>query len=72
VTIPQLELEGGDYDAPVANAVHVKESQGTGAAAAAEEEAVLAEGELGVAVDDDATDDATDAVDDDEGEKEDS
>lgn len=72
VTIPQLELEGGDYDAPVANAVHVKESQGTGAAAAAEEEAALAEGELGVAVGDDATDDATDAVDDDEGEKEDS
>ncbi|MCJ7814616.1 MAG: 50S ribosomal protein L25, partial [Xanthomonadales bacterium] len=72
VTIPLLEMEGGGYNPPVANAVHVKESQGTGAAAAAEEEAALAEGELGVAVGDDATDDATDAVDDDEGEKEDS
>ena len=47
VTIPQLEMEGDDHDTPVANAVHVKESQGTGAAAAAEEEAALAEGELG-------------------------
>jgi large subunit ribosomal protein L25 len=33
----------------IANAVHVKESQGTGAAAAEEAEAALAEGELGVA-----------------------
>ena len=47
VTIPQLELEGGEYDTPVANAVHVKESQGTGAAAAEEEAAALAAGELG-------------------------
>jgi large subunit ribosomal protein L25 len=47
VTIPQLEMEGDDHDTPVANAVHVKESQGTGAAAAEEEEAALAAGELG-------------------------
>jgi large subunit ribosomal protein L25 len=47
VTIPQLELEGDDHDMAVANAVHVKESQGTGAAAAAEAEAAEAEGELG-------------------------
>ena len=47
VTIPALEMEGEDNDSAVANAVHVKESQGTGAAAAAEAEALLAEGELG-------------------------
>jgi large subunit ribosomal protein L25 len=47
VSIPALETEDEDYDTPVANAVHVKESQGTGAAAAAEAEAALAEGELG-------------------------
>ena len=47
VTIPQLEQEGEDNDMAIANAVHVKESQGSGAAAAAEEEAALAEGELG-------------------------
>jgi large subunit ribosomal protein L25 len=47
VTIPQLEMEGDDHDMPVANAVHVKESQGTGAAAAEEEEAAMAAGELG-------------------------
>ena len=50
VSVPTLELQGEDNDTPVANAVHVKESQGTGAAAAAEaEEAALAEGELGEA-----------------------
>jgi large subunit ribosomal protein L25 len=49
VSVPALETEGEDYDTPVANAVHVKESQGTGAAAAAEAEAALAEGELGEA-----------------------
>jgi large subunit ribosomal protein L25 len=49
VSVPALEIEGEDYDTPVANAVHVKESQGTGAAAAAEAEAALAEGELGEA-----------------------
>jgi large subunit ribosomal protein L25 len=47
VTITALEMEGEDNDAAVANAVHVKESQGTGAAAAADAEAALAEGELG-------------------------
>ena len=68
VSIPQLELEGDDHDAPVANAVHVKESQGTGAAAAAEEEAALAEGELGAV---EATDE-DEGESDDEGEKEES
>ena len=47
VSIPAMEAEGDDYDPPVANAVHIKESQGTGAAAAADAEAALAEGELG-------------------------
>ncbi len=46
VTIPALEVEGEDNDAQVANAVHVKADQGTGAAAAAEAEAALAD-ELG-------------------------
>jgi large subunit ribosomal protein L25 len=49
VTIPALEMEGDDNDVPVANAVHVKEDQGTGAAAAAEAEEALAAGELGEA-----------------------
>ena len=48
VEIPALATEGEEYDAPVANAVHIKESQGTGAAAAAEAEAALAD-ELGEA-----------------------
>ena len=47
VSIPALEMEGDDNDIPVANAVHIKESQGTGAAAAAEAEAAEAAGELG-------------------------
>jgi len=46
VTIPALEMEGDDNDASVANAVHIKADQGTGAAAAAEAEAALAD-ELG-------------------------
>ena len=50
VIIPALAIEDEehDHDAPVANAVHVKESQGTGAAAAEEAEAAAAEeaGEL--------------------------
>jgi len=53
VTIPSLETDDEEFDAPVANAVHVKESQGTGAAAAAEAEAALAEGELGEGVEPD-------------------
>ena len=47
VSIPALEMEGDANDMPVANAVHVKESQGSGAAAAAELEAAEAAGELG-------------------------
>ena len=47
VTIPALETEDEEFDVSVANAIHIKEDQGTGAAAAAEAEAALAEGELG-------------------------
>ncbi len=47
VTIPALETEDEEYDVSVANAIHIKEDQGTGAAAAADAEAALAEGELG-------------------------
>ena len=47
VTIPVLEMEGEEHDMAIANAVHIKEDQGTGAAAAADAEAALAEGELG-------------------------
>jgi large subunit ribosomal protein L25 len=46
VTIPALEVEGDEFDAPVANAVHISADQGTGAAAAAEAEAALVD-ELG-------------------------
>jgi large subunit ribosomal protein L25 len=46
VTIPALTGAGEHHDMPVANAVHVKADQGTGAAAAAEAEAALAD-ELG-------------------------
>ena len=46
VTIPALTGAGEYHDMPVANAVHVKADQGTGAAAAAEAEAALAD-ELG-------------------------
>jgi large subunit ribosomal protein L25 len=46
VTIPALSGAGGRHDSPVANAVHVKADQGTGAAAAAEAQVGLA-GELG-------------------------
>jgi len=46
VTIPALTGAGEHHDMPIANAVHVKADQGTGAAAAAEAEAVLAD-ELG-------------------------
>jgi large subunit ribosomal protein L25 len=46
VEIPALA--GGDEgDVQLANAIHIKEDQGTGAAAAADAEAALAEGELG-------------------------
>ncbi len=47
VEIPAL-LTDDEYDVQIANAIHVKEDQGTGAAAAADAEAALAEGELGI------------------------
>ncbi len=49
-------LTGGEEnDVQLANAIHIKEDQGTGAAAAAEAEAALEEGELGeIAVSDEA------------------
>ena len=71
VSVPALEIEGEDYDTPVANAVHVKESQGTGAAAAAEAEAALAEGELGEAELGEDVEPSEDDEDGDEGEDED-
>ena len=46
VEIPALAM-GEENDVPLANAIHIKEDQGTGVAAAAEAEAALAEGELG-------------------------
>ena len=46
VEIPALAIEGDEQDVQVANAVHIKADQGTGAAAAAEAEAAAAE-ELG-------------------------
>jgi large subunit ribosomal protein L25 len=46
VEIPALAIEGEEHDVQVANAVHIKADQGTGAAAAAEAEAAAAE-ELG-------------------------
>jgi large subunit ribosomal protein L25 len=52
VVIPALSAEGDQNDAAVANAVHIKADQGTGAAAAAEAEAALAEGELGEGLED--------------------
>ena len=71
VEIPALAVEGDDYDAPVANAVHIKESQGTGAAAAAEAEAALVD-ELGEAeVTDEVSEDEEEADSDETEEKED-
>ena len=46
VEIVALAVEGEENDMPVANAIHIKADQGTGAAAAAEAEAALAD-ELG-------------------------
>ena len=46
VEIPAL-VAGEENDVQLANAIHIKEDQGTGVAAAAEAEAALAEGELG-------------------------
>ena len=42
-------VSGEEKDVQLANAIHIKEDQGTGAAAAAEAEAALAEDELGEA-----------------------
>ena len=42
-------VSDGENDVQLASAIHIKEDQGTGAAAAAEAEAALAEGELGEA-----------------------
>ena len=42
-------VAGEEKDVQLANAIHIKEDQGTGAAAAAEAEAALAEDELGEA-----------------------
>jgi large subunit ribosomal protein L25 len=47
VEIPALSLDD-ELEVQIANAVHIKEDQGTGAAAAADAEAALAEGDLGV------------------------
>jgi hypothetical protein len=44
VTIPALTGTGERHDSPVANAVHVRADQGSGAAAAAEAQAGLAGG----------------------------
>jgi len=65
VTIPALE--GDDNDATVANAIHIKADQGTGAAAAAEAEAALAD-ELGEVPEDEV--DLEDAEDGDQPEEE--
>ena len=47
VEIPALAIEGDEHDATVANAIHIREDQGEGVAAAEEAEAALAVGELG-------------------------
>ncbi|MBT8049219.1 MAG: 50S ribosomal protein L25/general stress protein Ctc [Xanthomonadales bacterium] len=66
VSIPSLEMEGDDNDVPVANAVHIKESQGTGAAAAAEAEAAEAAGELGEIVEGEEAEEDADTEDEEE------
>ena len=63
VSIPALEMEGEANDMPVANAVHVKESQGSGAAAAAELEAAEAAGDLGEISEDDDVEEQDDGED---------
>jgi large subunit ribosomal protein L25 len=57
VSIPALAVVGEQQDATVANAVHVKADQGTGAAAAAEAEAALAD-ELGEIPEDEGLEEA--------------
>ncbi len=63
---------GEENDVQLANAIHIKEDQGTGAAAAAEAEAALEEGELGeIAVPvEDGSDEAERAADEGAGDKE--
>ncbi len=66
VEIPVL-AGGEENDVQLANAIHIKEDQGTGVAAAAEAEAALAEGELGegaVPVDEDEDEPAETGVED--------
>ena len=65
-------VAGEEKDVQLANAIHIKEDQGTGAAAAAEAEAALAEGELGEAIepDEEDADEPEETGDEDAGEKE--
>jgi large subunit ribosomal protein L25 len=65
-------VAGEEKDAQLANAIHIKEDQGTGAAAAAEAEAALAEGELGEAIepDEEDADELAETDDEDAGKKE--
>ncbi|MDT8321900.1 MAG: hypothetical protein RQ826_15380, partial [Xanthomonadales bacterium] len=46
VEIPALAVEGEDHDFTVANAIHIREDQGEGVAAAEEAERLLEAGEL--------------------------
>jgi large subunit ribosomal protein L25 len=73
VEIPAL-LTGKENDMQLANAIHIKEDQGTGAAAAAEAEAALAEGELGegaLEIEEAEGDESAETGEEDSGEKED-
>ena len=65
-------VAGEEKDVKLANAIHIKEDQGTGAAAAAEAEAALAEGELGEAIEpvEEDADELAETGDEDVGEKE--
>ncbi len=65
-------VAGEEKDVQLANAIHIKEDQGTGAAAAAEAEAALAEGELGEAIEpvEEDADELAETGDEDAGEKE--
>ena len=72
VEIPALAM-GEENDVQLANAIHIKEDQGTGVAAAAEAEAALAEGELGegaVLVEEEGEEEGEETSDEDAGDKE--
>jgi len=71
VEIPALAM-GEENDVQLANAIHIKEDQGTGVAAAAEAEAALAEGELGegVILDEEEGEEAEETSDEEAGDKE--